>query len=275
MKKLILPIFFFISQASFAQYTETITSSRPGQAITPLTVGRNVFQIQSGLNIYGLKERTIFAVNENGVNYSALARYGIHERIELRTLIGISRSNLDVADTSDPRFSGFELEQSRFNGFSSFSLGTKFKIINGEGMKPNLAFQADFQLPVVDEDFRREKVATTLIMTYSQGLTDRLGMTANFGLNWDGNRPHDAIGLYVLNFGFAITDKLSTFIETYGAIVEEDEHKISFDTGFAYLINNNLLIDISGGFGNNHGIKEYFIDFGASWRTKFGRNKKD
>lgn len=257
MKKLIsVLILTLIVQLAFGQYTETITSSRPGQAFTPLSVGKNVLQVQSGFTFNRVRLDN-FDDELNGINYSALFRYGLSERIEFRTTLGLSRISIEPQDVST-------------SGFSTFALGTKINLINGQVNKPKLAFQADFSLPAVKDDFESEKVATTLILAYSQGLTNAISVNANFGLNWDGNAPHDALGLYTLNFGFSLTEKLSTFIEAYGVLVEEDENEIHFDGGFGYLLNSNLMVDLSGGYGKNQGVKQFFADFGLSWRTRFG-----
>ncbi len=246
----------FVMNDLLAQYTESITSSRPGQAFTPLSVGLNALQVQTGLNLSGFSIDNT-PVEGDVINYSALFRYGIKERVEFRTGFGISR-----VDTE----SGFS--EVMFSGFSSFTVGTKINIINGSGQNPNVGIQADFALPVVDEDFRNDKVATTLILAHTQGLTEAIGLSTNLGAAWDGNDGETA-GLYVVNIGFALPGDFGAFIETYG-FFDNDDFDILFDGGFSYLVNPNLLLDISGGYGSNDTIDQFFVDFGFSWRTRFG-----
>jgi hypothetical protein len=71
----------------------------------------------------------------------------------------------------------------------------------------------------------------------------------------------------VVNVGFSLGDKWSSFIETYGGVINGD-FTIFFDTGLAYLVNNDLQLDLSGGYGKNDGFAATFVDFGVSWRTK-------
>ena len=49
-------ILFFVSQTTLAQFHETIRTSRPGQAIEPFTVGKDILQFQQGLDYYSLAD---------------------------------------------------------------------------------------------------------------------------------------------------------------------------------------------------------------------------
>ncbi len=78
-----------------AQTSEVIRSSRPGQSFTPFSVGKNVFQIQSGVNFNGFDE-TNSNEDGNGVFFVALARYGITETIEIRSEFQFNRDQTNM-----------------------------------------------------------------------------------------------------------------------------------------------------------------------------------
>jgi len=255
MRKLSISLLLVLtSQFAFSQYTESITTSRPGQAFAPLTVGKKVFQLQTGLNFNGTRF-DVFEDKDNGVAYSALFRYGIWEKIEFRTQFGLSRITSKPPEVTN-------------NGLSSLSFGTKINLLNGEGKSPKIGLQGDFFIPAVSEDFKTDKVATTVILSHTQGITENLGVSTNFGISWDGNGS-DAVGIYVINLGFPIGQSLSGFVETYG-FIQNSDFDVLFDGGFAYSVNDHIVVDLSAGYGKNDGEKQFFVDFGVSWRTIFG-----
>jgi hypothetical protein len=96
-------------------------------------------------------------------------------------------------------------------------------------------------------------------------LPKNMSIASNWILSYNGNDANPT-GKYVLNFGFPIYQKLSGFIESYGQI-NNNIFQTRFDTGFAYLVNNNFQLDISSGFGNNQNVTDYFISTGISWRV--------
>lgn len=106
------------------------------------------------------------------------------------------------------------------------------------------------------------------MLAHSQNLTEALALTTNFGVSWDGNSG-DVTGIYIINFSFPLSAQIGAFVEAY-ANSSDGDFDVSFDTGITYLVNNNLQLDMSGGYGKNDGLSEFFVDAGVSWR--FGRN---
>lgn len=91
-------------------------------------------------------------------------------------------------------------------------------------------------------------------------------------MNFNGNdaKPN---GIYVANISYSINSKWGTFIENYGNFTNSNFEN-RWDTGLAYLLNDNLQLDIYGGAGYNNNRIDYFISIGISWRTLAIRNKK-
>lgn len=66
-------------------------------------------------------------------------------------------------------------------------------------------------------------------------------------------------------FTFAVGDKWAVLAENYGEI-EDSDFDTQFDTGLAYLVNNDLQLDLGMGYGKNDEATDYFVDAGISIR---------
>ena len=252
--KIVLFILLFATGfQAYAQYNETIRSARPGQSFGPFTTGKSIFQVQTGFNINQIRYSDE-NLNEHGFNYLMSLRYGITETIEIRYAFRINRNKISVED-----------EELIANGLSAMVLGMRFNILNNAGTyKPSIGFQANVNLNVLSPEFNPDNPEPALLLLHNQKLTHWLKLTTNWGIIWNGNNA-DAIGLYTINFSFPISNRIGGFIENYGDISNRNLSTF-FDTGIDYLINNDLLLDLSVGYGKNRGVVVSYIDFGVSWR---------
>lgn len=253
MKQILcLLLLFSCSAAVLAQSSDLIRSSRPGQSFTPYTVGKGTFQIQSGINFNGFEESA--TTDGNGLFFIALGRYGISETIEVRTEFQINRDKVVTAG-----------EDEVFSGLSAWSIGMRFNILNPEDVKkPALGFQFDLNLNAASSDFKSEYIAPKIILLHSQALSAKLGLTTNWGVAWNGNNASPR-GFYTLAFTYALNDQWALLLENYGEVADSD-FDTRFDTGIAYLLNNDLQLDLGAGYGKNDGASDYFIDAGVSVR---------
>jgi len=241
-----------ISLSMVAQTSEIIRSSRPGQSFTPYTVGKNVFQIQSGINFNGFDEGS--AMDGNGTFLVALGRYGITETIEIRTEFQINRDQVMTGD-----------EKETLNGISAWTLGIRFNILNpDEATKPALGFQFDLNTNAASSDFKSKYIAPKVILLHSQALSSKLGLTTNWGVAWNGNDASPR-GFYTVAFTYALNDQWALLLENYGE-VEDSDFDTRFDAGLAYLLNGNVQLDLGVGYGKNDEVSDYFGDAGVSVR---------
>ena len=177
-------------------------------------------------------------------------RLGLTETFELRGAFGWLNSN----QASDENISGL----------SFLDIGFRYNVFNGSGSQPSVGIQTEFQLNTFDQSFGADEVAPRVLLLYTQPLNDRLSLSAVKGISWDGIRTAPS-GVYTLNLGIALTGKLSTFLETYGNYDAED-FDIFFDTGLAYIMNDDLQLDLTLSYGLNDEIISWFTDVGLSWR---------
>lgn len=233
MKKITV-LLLFISSIAVAQYSETISSGRPGQAIGSTSVGKNVFQIQAGVDF--LEVSNVFTPN-------SFFRYGVSEKVEINSGVGYSFMNGN-------------------SELSSFNLGAHINLYDKDNL-PSMGLQVSFGMPVDNLEF-----GTQVLFVLADNFTDKLSWTVNLGSNVDNN--FNTNGIYVLNLSYAISDKIGVFIEPYGTI--DNDFHLNFDAGISYLVNNDLQLDFLGGYGINT-EQGLLLGAGVSWRFLTKSNK--
>jgi len=243
-----------VGRTCYGQYSETLSTDRPGQAFTPYTVGKGAFQFETGVAYLGSRESsTDFRSNSAGL--AASFRHGLSETFELNYGFNLLTRSLR-ADSADQNATGVQ----------GMNVGTRFNIKSGEGNQPSFGllltlFFNNFSHPA----FRTDHVAPLFLILYNQSLSDVVSISGNLGMSWNGDTPQPQTN-YVLNLGFSLSENLSAFVENFGWI-SDGNLNTNFDGGIAYLINNNLQIDVSGGYGKNDGIADFFIGAGVSVRS--------
>ncbi|MEN9599469.1 MAG: hypothetical protein RL596_1788 [Bacteroidota bacterium] len=260
MKVRLAIIFLLISVGSYGQYYKIIRTGRPGQAIGAFTVGKHVLQLQQGLDYYSVAD-TKFP--PKGFVSNNVIRYGILETVELSALIEYQ--------SEKTKFDTNSISQS---GLSNLHLGFRIHITDQKGWIPTTGFQMRLKMPEISKDFGARQLATVMVFVANWSLPKNMSIMSNWILSYNGNDSYPT-GKYVLNFGFPIYNQLSGFIENYGQI-NRGVFQSRFDGGFAYLINNNVQLDLSTGYGHNQGIQDYFVSTGISWRiVGFRKNNKE
>lgn len=247
MKKLTL-LLFFISTVTFAQYAETIGTARPGQAIGPRTLGKKVFQVQSGV--------TYNAIDDNGYKLTTTAlgtvfRYGLFERFDLNAIV--------VWQNDDYSYPPGD---AHISGISNTQVGVRYSITDNDGWIPSLGVQGRLLLKLQDAAYQRMDMGTNLVLATGNKLTESLSLATNWGMLHAGNGG-DAQFAYVVNLAYGVSDKVGVFVEVYGGL---NDFTSSYDTGFSYLVNSNLQLDFSAGWQGQDGVTDWFADAGVSWR---------
>ncbi|MBV6645631.1 MAG: transporter [Cyclobacteriaceae bacterium] len=241
--------FLFLGCAQ-AQFQEMISSSRPGQAFVPSTAGLKVFQLQSGINYSEFSQGSLS--DGHTWNQANLARFGISERFELRTTIAWNRDE----------FTESANRTSTFAGISQWTVGTRLNLLDSVNKQPSIGLQLDFGLDWVDPAYKENVINPTVTLLYAQPVFLGFLLTSNVWLSI-GN---DSATGYVLNFSRSIfSEKWNAFIESYGKL-EDRTLEVRWDGGLAYLINSDLQLDVSAGFGRNSGLSDWFVDTGVSIR---------
>ncbi|MBS4044278.1 MAG: transporter [Chitinophagaceae bacterium] len=258
VKNLFLLIFCIsVTQISFAQFNTVIRTGRPGQAIGAFTVGKNVLQFQQGLEYGGITNNNT-APNTFISNH--VVRYGIAETVEISALVDYQNDHKNENNVIINK-----------SGISNLHLGFRVHINNQKGILPTTGFQWRLKIPNTSNDYPTQNIGSVMIFVANWSLPKDCGLSTNWIYATSGNNT-PATGKYVINFSFPIHNKWSGFIENYGQL-QQSIFQTRFDGGVAYLINNNVQLDASAGFGNNQGVKDYFVSTGISWRLLPKRKK--
>ena len=248
-KLILVGILLFSSLLLKGQYSETISTDRPGQAIGTSAVGKKTVQIQTGLNT------NFMSPNDNMRSRTLLSntvfRVGLIEQLEINGTFNFQDDKVELAD-----------EEHKTSGVSSTEVGARLGIIKNEGAIPAVGLQGSLLLKAQSTEYQRDKLGTKVILSTGNTINNWLSINTNLGLSWDGNGT-GAQSLYVLNFSLALTDRIGAVAEVYGTFNEFDAN---YDAGLSYLINNNLLLDVSAGWQGESGASDWFIDFGVSFR---------
>ncbi len=238
-----------LSQTTFAQFGKTIRTGRPGAAIGAYTVGKNVFQIQTGFNYNEYNLDKVF--NSKTWISNSVFRYGVFEKLEVSGVVNFRTDETLTITGTENQF-----------GVSNTQIGLRYNILERKGAIPAIGLQGRLLLKAQSKEYRREKLGTIFILATGNKVTDWLSVTTNWGIIWTGNGG-DPTSIYVLNTSFSLTEKWGAFLEVYGSF---NAFSDNYDAGFSYLVNNDLQLDVSAGWQGQNSLVDWFIDFGVSWR---------
>ena len=237
-------VFFIFLIVCFAQnaISQTIQTDRPSaQTESSSTVYKNAFQVE-----YGITSSFIEDNIDNIVLPSSLYRFGISKKVEFRI------SN-DLIFSDD--FKEITIAPLQF--------GSKIQLIKKDKIK--LAFLSMItmtNLKAEDKSQLFQNISTKIIG--SNKLNDKFNIGYTLGHNLNPIKEKNDINYYLL-LSFGASEKITSFIEFYGYMNYKSEirNSSSFDFGLAYLINNQLQIDLY--MGSSISTNEYFGAIGISY----------
>ena len=234
------------------QFNESIRSGRPGQAIGAYSVGKKVFQVQSGLTYNQAQFDSDNQIRSYVVG--TVLRAGVTEKLEVSGVINWRRD-----DITSPE------EGQILSGIGNTQIGARYNISKNQGAVPAIAIQGRALLTAQSQEYRRDKIGSKFILATGNKVNDWLSIGTNWGVLWSGYGA-DPQSFYALNFSFGLSDKIGAFAEIYGGL---DEFNTYFDGGFSYLINLDLQLDLSAGWQGENNITDWFVDGGISYRLNW------
>lgn len=231
----------------------TIESDRPGQALNATTCGVLAFQIQTGFNY----SRFYYPFGGSSRNQSVPTniRFGITDIWEVNT--SFSFQNQKFSDGFNPAISS--------NGFPSPEIGIRAAFLKGDRWKPYLAIQANLSVPSKRGTYQQPQLGSSFYLVTSNRFK-HISVNTTLGISYSGYGGNAANYPFVLNIGTMLTEKLGTFVETFGSF---NAKTINFDGGFSFLATSNLQLDLFGGW---LGDRSWFAEAGLSWRLSLFQN---
>ncbi len=258
---LLIFLLSFSSISVFAQdgdiSSSDIITDRPTQTTSPYIVPLKAFQIETG---FYQQSTSLFVPNglgasevdfQNIVYNSMLLRYGLSSRLELRLNQEIGRSRL--------RLDNQTLEQSDVS-FGPTTIGVKYRLIKESGLRPEVALTGHVGGEVLSS---RGGATGDLRVNFQHNVSDKFNVSYNLGIIL--SEGVDTISLWTLNLGYAISSKLSAFLEGYG-FSQSFSSQQSIDFGLTYLWSSSFQLDFYGGVGVSDFAPDSLFGFGFSKR---------
>jgi hypothetical protein len=247
MKTSIAFAILLLSFSASAQQSKQIETDRPGETQSPSIVPAKKFQVEAGIR----KE-------ENESDYSilhptALLRYGLLKRLEVRAeLTGETHKFTDINDA--------------LTGLNPVELGFKLMLKEGKGASPAISLLSQFAIPKLSsKDFETPNVLPEVRLAFLNEFNQKFGLQYNLGARWDepGNPPG---WLYTLSPNYELTDRIHVFVEVYGEVRKNEKPEHVVDASIAWLLTDNLQLDVNGGTGISENAPKYVISAGVSVR---------
>lgn len=247
--KTICLLFLLLAGFSTMAQVEKIDTDRPDQTESVWTVPIHYFQAELGFN----KENT------TGKNYdliypTMLLKYGL-KKFEFR-----------LEATYRNSYEQFIPDSKRTKGFEPIEIGFKASLWEEKGLVPKTSVIAHLGMAsMASSAFRTDHLAPSFRFTMQNSITENIDIGYNLGAEWDGFSSTPA-WIYTFAPGFNIGKKWYSYLEAFGSVRKNEKPQHSLDAGLAYYINNDLKIDISGGFGLSAEAPKNYIAIGGSFR---------
>ncbi len=261
-KPVVLFSFLLSATTCFGQMPETIQSDRPGQGSTPVVVGKDVLQIQSGWE-YNKSIYSNGKVELTSHKPQLMLRYGLGSKLEFNAAFYHMNNHRFIADFGTKNYSS-----------KGFLFGARYNILTSSTGRPLLTISESLNLDGSFDQPGMYFAANRTTLSSAGSITTRLSYLVNFGWKYDHFNKLNSFN-HVANVSFQIGKKWNVFIENYGSYIGE-YRGIYFDYGAAYLISPNFQLDVFGSFGSGKNHPDSFINAGFSYRIpKLGRNKSE
>lgn len=246
-----------LAAQNFSGLTEPLSPDRPDFTEGASILEQGHVQVEGGYTYTRFGDVTASSLGE------LLVRIGTGERWETRLGIG----SYDWIDTGVPG-------QDRISGYEDPFVELKYRLTEADSDRlppghPVMAILLGTSIPAGHRELTADEWQPTAILAMDWDFTDRFSLGANLGYAYlaeEDERFHQ--GFASVAGGFAITDRLGAFLETYGFTEEEVDGSATqyVDTGLSWLVSNDLSLDIRFGAGFDDPRPNWFVGLGGAVR---------
>lgn len=245
----VLLCFFMLLNSMRAQNgIPSIQLDRPDQTECPFITPVHYIQMENGFNIEKIDKN-----RRNYVYPTSLIKYGINQKFEFRFIAEyISTKNTGITQS----------------GLTPVTFGFKTALLEEKGIIPKTSFIGHITTSRLgSKEFKTPYIAPSFRFTMQHTITSNMVLAYNLGAEWNGIDP-DQTYIYTLTTGFSLTDRLGCYTELYGFIRPYMKPDHRCDGGLTYLVNNNFMLDISGGVRLTENAPDNYLSLGLSYRFK-------
>jgi hypothetical protein len=245
MKVTLLFVLFAICFTNLYAQT-TIQTDRPDQTECPFITPASFIQAENGFTYENIDKN-----NKSITLPTILWKYGLNKNFELRL---ITEANTIKAMSN------------KVSGFVPTIIGFKVSVSEEKGIIPATGFIGHLAIPnAASTKFKASYYAPSFRFNMQHTLSNKFTLAYNLGAEWNGESPEPTF-IYTLTSGMSITEKLGAYIELYGFAPQNQYADHRADGGFTYLISNDVMVDISGGFGITEQSPDNYFALGFSYR---------
>lgn len=248
-----------------------INTDRPTQSISPYTLPKGYFQVESG---FDYKETKIFFIDPFNPVSPGIPMEGKVQNITYNNLVlryGLSR-NIELRFTQDVFNARVRADGRTFSELGTeaapTSFGLKARLFREKGSFPAISASAFYATPVFS-DISGE--TTQLRLNFAHSAKKRISIAYNLGIDFINNQ---GIGyerwFYTAMASYSIVRGVSAFGEVYGAFPEFFENTHQGNVGIMYAIKPNFQVDGYCGFPLSDASTDLILGFGFSWRFPKG-----
>jgi hypothetical protein len=231
----------------------TLVSDRPGFTDSASVIEPRRVQVESGYTYEEAGDEETQSLGE------VLVRIGWTERLELRlglnSYVNIDAPSGEVSGLEDP------------------SIGIRLKLAEGEDgprlLGPQAALFIGTTLPVGADDLGASHFQPGMKLSLAWTLTERISLGSNLGVTCaSGDEEQFLEAVASLSLGFSLNGALGGFVEYYAFIPESSAGSPEqfVDAGFAYVVSNDLQIDLRAGTQVGGGATDLFVGAGLAYR---------
>ncbi|WP_244554549.1 transporter [Pontibacter indicus] len=247
----ILGLLFFLLGApmlpAYAQQEqEELNADRPDNSQGPGIVSRGYVQLEAGYNYQKLNDRI-----RTYAYPTALLRVGLLQGVELRVQGAVKDSVIENGTSRHVK------------GWGPLSVGTKVRLWEESGWRPEAAINAMLVLPVAHELFKPDNVEPQFSLGFSNALSETMDLSYNLGYGWTDGEPQRSYGA---NITKQFMDKVSLYLEVFGNKGKGEPAEHQADLGILYLLLPNLQVDIAAGRRLNKAAPHHFFTTGLAFR---------
>ena len=202
---------------------------------TPYLLKPGQFQVETALSY-----RKENAIDKTIVLPNSLLKIGIISIIEFRIIYEQQFLNNSISGTLP------------------IMAGLKTKLWKEKKGLPEASIIIQTSIPkLASNNFKQDNFAPELQLQLQGNYSDSFSINYNVGTKWDGfnKQPfftHKTTATYSINKNWYV------YAEVFGHQHVFEPSHISYNNGLMYQINNNMILDFSGGFGLNKAAPNYF-----------------
>ena len=265
MRVLYFLIFSLLGHYALAQYDSTVVSlstDRPTQTATSQLLKKGEWQIETGYAISQFEAFDIILGNPppdvlmeqpTTVNITQI-RYGLTNGVELNFSQSVSKIRFKRGST---------VQRVIPSEFTPTSLAVRVHLAEAKGIRPQLAVLTGFTGSPFDGG--EDDWAYNFRVAASQSIVKRLSLGYNLGFDLV-DEYRNLTGLYTVVLTYELAKRFFVFGEMYGTFPRIGQAEHSFDYGAMYLVNNNIQLDVFGGFGVSERAPDTLFGCGLSVR---------